>query len=196
MASRPYSPRPTEFFQAALVLFFFVLFLPLTASADVPAKAKAKSPSPVVITARTMFADNKKKIVIYKNNVIVKKDDMTMYAEEVTIYLKKGDKPKKSAAGQADPIDGSGSIDTIVAKGKVKIIQQDKTATGDEATYYNEGDKIVLTGKPRVWQGENVLNGNKITYNIKEDTFQVEDANTVLYQKNGGPVPPADRTGK
>ena len=59
-----------------------------------------------------------------------------------------------------------------------------------------EGDKIVLTGKPRVWQGENVLNGNQITYNIKEDTFQVEDANTVLYQKNGGPVPPANKAVK
>jgi lipopolysaccharide export system protein LptA len=143
-----------------------------------------------------MFADNKKKTVVYTKNVVVKKDDMTMYAEEVTIHLKDDGKNKKAKAGQADAIQGSGSIDTIVAKGKVKIIQQDKTATGDEATYYSEGDKIVLTGKPRVWQGENVLNGNKITYNIKEDTFQVEEANTVLYQKEGGLVPSADRAGK
>ena len=196
MVSRPYSHSPTKLFQAALVLCYIVLFVPLTASADVPAISKAKSASPIVITARSMFADNKKKIVIYKKNVIVKKDDMTMYAEEVTIYLKKDDKPKKSTKGQPDSIEGSGSIDTIVAKGKVKIIQQDKTATGDEATYYSDGDKIVLTGKPRVWQGENVLNGNKITYNIKEDTFQVEDANTVLYQKNGAQAPPADKAVK
>ncbi len=84
----------------------------------------------------------------------------------------------------------------IVAKGKVKIIQQDKIATGDVATYYSEGAKIVLTGKPRVWQGENVINGSKITYNINEDTFQAEEADTVLYQKNGGTVPPADKAGK
>ena len=167
-----------------------------TASAAAPAIAKAKSTSPVVITARNMFADNKKKIVIYTKNVIVKKDDMTMYAEEVTIYLKKDDKPKKTAAGHADPIEGSGNIDYIVAKGKVKIIQQDKTATGDVATYYSDGAKIVLTGKPRVWQGENVINGSKITYNINEDTFQAEEADTVLYQKNGGPVQPADKAGK
>ncbi len=99
MASRPYSHSPTEFFQAALALCFIFLFMPLTASAGAPALAKTKSASPVVITARTMFADNKKKIVIYTKNVVVKKDDMTMYAEEVTIYLKKDDKPKKIRSG-------------------------------------------------------------------------------------------------
>ena len=69
----------------------------------------------------------------------------------------------------------------------MKIIQQDKTATSDEATYYSGTDKFVLTGKPRVWQGDNVLTGTTITYDIKDDTFQADEAKTVLYQQGETP---------
>jgi lipopolysaccharide export system protein LptA len=142
---------------------------------------------PVVVTARSLFADNKTKVVTYKKDVVVKKGDITLYAEEVIINLKKDDKaPSKPKPGD-DIFQGSGKIDTIVAKGNVKIIQQDKTATSDEATYYSETDKFVLTGKPRVWQGDNVLTGTKITYDIKDDTFQADEAKTVLYQQGETP---------
>lgn len=201
MASRPYSRNRAELSISAAIIAFATMFLylsiPVAASAAEGAGvSKGGNASPVVVTARSLFADNKKKVVVYKNNVVVKKDDMTLYADEVTIHLKNDGKAGKGTAGQNDAIQGTGRIDTIEAKGKVKIVQQDKTATSDEAIYYSDGDKIVLTGKPRVWQGENVLNGNKITYNIKEDTFQVEDANTVLYQKGGGLGLPAAREGK
>ncbi len=96
--------------------------------------------------------------------------------------------PPRSRSPATDVFQGSGKIDTIVAKGNVKIIQQDKTATSDEATYYSAADKFVLTGKPRVWQGDNVLTGTTITYDIKDDTFQADEAKTVLYQQGETPV--------
>jgi lipopolysaccharide export system protein LptA len=144
--------------------------------------------TPVVVTARSLFADNKAKTVTYKKDVVVKKGDITLYAEEVIINLKKDDNaPAKQKSG-TDVFQGSGKIDTIVAKGNVKITQQDKTATSDEATYYSETDKFVLTGKPRVWQGDNILTGTKITYDIQNDTFQADEAKTVLYQQGETPV--------
>jgi lipopolysaccharide export system protein LptA len=142
--------------------------------------------TPVVVTARSLFADNKAKTVTYKKDVVVKKGDITLYAEEVIINLKKDDAPAKQKSG-TDVFQGSGKIDTIVAKGNVKIIQQDKTATAGEATYYSGTDEFVLTGKPRVWQGDNVLTGTKITYNIQDDTFQADEAKTVLYQQGETP---------
>ncbi len=143
---------------------------------------------PVVVTARSLFADNKTKIVTYKKDVVVKKGDITLYAEQVVIHLKKDDKaPAKQKTGM-DVFQGSGKIDTIVATGNVKIIQQDKTATSDEATYYSGTDKFVLTGKPRVWQGDNVLIGTTITYDIQQDTFQADEAKTVLYQQGETPA--------
>lgn len=174
-----------------MFLFVFVLTCQADAGAGQPSSAaKMKKNTPVVITARSMFADNKKKVVIYTTNVVVKKDDITLWANKVIINLVKSgeDKPKaaKSAAG---PLQGSGKIDTIEAVGNVKVVQQDKTATSDEATYYSATDKIVMTGHPRVWQGDNVLNGRKIIYNIKEDTFDVDEADTVLYQSEGASSP-------
>lgn len=161
------------------------------AAADKPAvknETLNSSEIPVVVTARTLFADNKAKVVTYKKDVVVKKGDITLYAEEVVIHLKKDDSaPAKQKSGE-NVFQGSGKIDTIVAKGNVKIIQQDKTATADEATYYSGTDKFVLTGKPRVWQGDNILTGTKITYDIKDDTFQADDAKTVLYQQGETPA--------
>lgn len=152
------------------------------AAGDAPAKAKDKSP--IVVTAKGLFADNKKKLAVYKKDVVVKKDDITLYADEVTVRLLPSEKGQKADAEPgADVFKGAGKVDTIEARGGVKIVQQDKVATSDVAIYYSQTDKIVLTGSPRVWQGQNVLTGAQITYNVKEDTFQVDEAKTVLYQE-------------
>ena len=168
---------------------FFLVFI-FTCRADAVAgqpsgAARLKKNTPVVITARSMFADNKKKVVIYTTNVVVRKDDITLRADKVIINLVNSREDKAKPAGAAGAFQGSGKIDTIEAIGNVKVVQQDKTATSDEATYYSAADKIVMTGHPRVWQGDNVLNGRKIIYNIKEDTFDVDEADTVLYQSEG-----------
>ncbi|MHB8172883.1 MAG: lipopolysaccharide transport periplasmic protein LptA [Nitrospirota bacterium] len=173
----------------------FLVFIILVVSA-VCASAKVKSPVknaslasrdiPVIVTARSLLADNKARMVTYKKDVVVKKGDITLTADEVIIHLKKDNKVSAKGKAGGDVFQqGSGKIDTITAKGNVKIVQQDKTATSDKATYYSGTDSFVLTGKPRVWQGDNVITGDKIAYNIKDDTFQVEDAKTVLYQQGG-----------
>ena len=147
---------------------------------------KEAGPSPVVITARSLLADNKKRTVVYRDDVVVKKDDLTLYADQVVVNLAgrgQGGKPGKGeGGGPAGVFGGPGKIESIEARGGVKIVQQDKTITAKEAVYYADGEKIVLTGEPRVWQGENVLTGSKITYSLREDTVTVEDARSILYQ--------------
>jgi lipopolysaccharide export system protein LptA len=198
MALRPFSPRlnsPLPLFMAFFAFVFMAAWPGGPLLADEAGSVKSKD-APIVVTARTLVADNKKKTAVYKKDVVVKKGDMTLYADTVTVHLKDtGKSPDKAAKGQTDIVQGSGKIDTIEAKGSVKIIQQDKTATADEATYYSDADKIVLTGKPRVWQGDNVITGNRISYNIKEDTFSVDEATTVLYQVQGGGAGPAPKPG-
>jgi lipopolysaccharide export system protein LptA len=162
-------------------------------AADSLSKAKS-SAEPVVVTARSLVADNHKKTVIYKKDVVVKRGDVTLYADEVTIQLASGGQAADKKA--ADPIQGSGKIDTINAKGNVRIIQQDRTATSDEAVFYNGAEKFVLTGRPRVWQGDNVLTGIKITYNLKDDTILVDEAKTILYQQDKGKDEAAAPEGK
>ena len=199
MASRPYSPRAGRLAALSTVvplicgLFCLWAGAALAAGQDnAPDTAKAKlasSGSPVVITARTLVADNKKKEATYKKDVVVKKDDMTLYADMVVVQLDKSGKAQ--GPSQAEGVmKGAGKLDTIVATGRVKIVQQDKTATSDKATYFNASDTVVMTGNPKVWQGDNVLTGSKITYNVKDDTFEVEEAKTVLYPKKDGQAKP------
>ncbi len=205
MASKPYLPSPAKAartasgqvaagagpsYRLAAVSVFIILMAAVSAYAagrkpPVKNETLASKDIPVVVTARTLLANNKTKVVTYRKDVVVKKGDITLTADEVIIHLKKDKIPANGkAAGQAaDVFQGSGKIDTITAKGNVKIVQQDKTATSDNATYYSASDSFVLTGRPRVWQGDNVLTGVKISYNIKDDTFEVEDARTVLYQQ-------------
>ncbi len=166
-----------------------------------PAKNKtiASGDIPVIVTARSLLANNKTKVVTYKKDVVVKKGDITLTADKVVIRLKKDKSPAKGKAASGkqagDVFQGSGKIDTITAEGDVKIVQQDKTATSDKATYYSATDSFVLTGRPRVWQGDNVLTGTEISYDIKSDTFQVEDAKTVLYQQGAQPGLPGQSGG-
>lgn len=209
MASRPFSARPNRLL-LPLVAFFALILAEAawpggTGLADEAAGSVKSRDVPIVVTARTLVADNKKKTAVYKTGVVVKKGDMTLYADEVTVRLKEKEPGKgpgsaakdKPAKGESDIMQGAGKIDTIEARGSVKIIQQDKTATSDEATYYSASDKIVLTGKPRVWQGDNVITGNIITYNVKDDTFVVDEANTILYQGQGsGPGSGKAESGK
>jgi lipopolysaccharide export system protein LptA len=162
----------------------FALWLGLSGPADALAARKpaAGEPAPVVVTARTLTADNQKRLVIYKKDVVVKRGAMTLYADEVVIHLAEGG---KGEAQDTDPLfSGAGGIDTIEARGGVKIVMDDKTATSGKAVYYADRERIVMTGDPRVWQGANVLSGTSITLNIPEDTISVEDARTVLYPKD------------
>ena len=179
-----------------------ILFLPLVLAALFPAgrawaaeagRDAAAKDAPIIVTAKSLVADNKKKTAIYRKDVVVKKGDITLYADEVEIKFAPG-KEKADPGNKQEPFQASGKVDTIEARGGVKIIQQDKTVTAKEAVYYNAQEKIVFTGSPRVWQGDNVLSGNRISYDIKGDTFQVDDAKTVLYQEDK--VRPGAGTGK
>ncbi|MBI5191119.1 MAG: lipopolysaccharide transport periplasmic protein LptA [Nitrospirae bacterium] len=141
-------------------------------------KAAAKAGEPVVVTARTLTADNKKRVVIYKDGVVVKRGDITLHADNVTIRLAPAE---NKAGGASDIFNKGGGIETIEATGRVRILQGDRTATADKAVFYTAEDRIVMSGSPRVWEGGNVLTGSTVSYDLKEDTFTVEDAKTMLY---------------
>jgi len=162
-----------------------LLLLPAIAAAESALAGTENAPVPIVVTARTLLADNKKRVVVYRTDVVVTRGDLTLYADEVTIRLS-GPGPDEDTKDKM--LSGTGRIKTIEATGGVKIVQDDKTATADRAVYDAQTDEIVLTGSPRMWQGPNVLTGSSIAYNIAEDTVQVRDAKTVIYQDRGLPA--------
>jgi len=104
-----------------------------------------------------MEADNRNRIVNFLGNVVARREDMVIFADQISAFYTKKGKIKK-----------------IVAQGNVKINQDERTATCEMATYFQPSQKIILTGKPKVWQGSNIVSGGKITIFLNEDKISIE----------------------
>jgi len=100
--------------------------------------------------------DYAKNIATFKNNVKVDTQDNTMYSDTMDVYFltsdktkPKQDKPAAVDAGVNSAMMGT-SIDKIVARGNVKIIQGENTTYSQEAQYTAADKRIVLTGRPQL----------------------------------------------
>jgi lipopolysaccharide export system protein LptA len=158
---------------------------------------------PLNITADRLEAEQNQQIITFINNVVARYKDMILYADILKIFYqakqetvgakdKSGskDSPAKqepsgvkdksgsnaSPKGPESPLGGVGieKIIRIEAIGKVRIIQEDRVATGDKAIYYTQEDKIVLLGNPQLWRGDNSLKGQEIVLYLKENRAVVE----------------------
>ncbi len=102
--------------------------------------------------------------------------DATLYSDQLQVYFKTKPEPPKGAAkppqekADQSPLGdvGAEKIDRIVAKGNVRMVQEDRVATGDEAIYYKDRDEVVLTGNPQLWRAENTLKGERIIFNLAD----------------------------
>jgi lipopolysaccharide export system protein LptA len=65
-------------------------------------------------------------------------------------------------------------IDYIQFDGDVKYVQQDRVATGKQAIFYQQDQKVVLHGKPVVTKGPDRVEGDLITIFLKEGKSIVE----------------------
>jgi len=125
---------------------------------------------PLNITSDRMEADNRNRTVVFLGNVVAKREDMVIFSDRISAFYTE-----------------QGQIEKIIARGNVKINQQDRIATCVEATFYQPSQEIVLTGKPKVWQGKNIVSGGKITISLNEDKIDIEGAgkndrvNAIIY---------------
>jgi lipopolysaccharide export system protein LptA len=133
------------------------------------------------ITAATLEADQKDRLVVFKGEVKAIYGDSTLYADQLRIYFKPktGAAPASPAAGPGpSPLGelGGDKLDRIVAQGQVRFVQGDRVATGQEAIFTKDREEVVLRGNPQVWQAENTLKGERIIFNLKTNRVQVESA--------------------
>ncbi len=116
------------------------------------------SRAPIDITSDTVEADQKTNTVTFKGNVIAKQEDTTLYAKTLTILY--------------DPT--TKKLKEIVAVGNVKVVQLDRRATGQKATFDQDKNKVVLDGEAVVREGTNVIRGERITFYVDEERSVVE----------------------
>ena len=161
-----------------------VMFWAVASPADGATPKKQEGEVPLRITAARLEADQTKGIVIFSGQVKAIYGDATLYSDQLRVYFKAKPAPAKGAAPapqeQADksPLGdlGAEKIDRIVAKGNVRMVQEDRVATGDEAIYYKDRDEVVLTGNPQVWRAENTLKGERIIFNLETKKVLVESS--------------------
>lgn len=152
------------------VLFVFLLF---TLCAHAGEKQQAMpSGEPVEITSDRMEAFNKEKMVVFSGNATVTKGNAVLKADKVLLYYKDNDDKteKKITARTAK----TGDLEKIEAKGNVSLTQDQRVATGDEAIYFRDSNKIILTGNAVLNEGKSSIKGDKVTVFLNENKGVVE----------------------
>ncbi len=164
-----------------------------------PPPAKPGEDFPLHIIASKLEADQNAGIATFTGKVKATYGESILYADQLRVYFIPKKPPgaqtngaKGGAAGTvpvtapgtapraagASPLDemGGDQIDHIVATGQVRYVQEDRVATGQEATYYKNRNEVVLVGNPQVWQKENSLKGERIIFNLTDNTMRAESS--------------------
>jgi outer membrane protein assembly factor BamD len=108
---------------------------------------------PIDIVSDTMEGFDKEKYVLFKGNVVAKQDDLYIYSDAMEAYM------------SAD----TNEIDRANAKGHVRIIKQNRTATSKEAYFDNVKGEIILKGDAVVTSDKDRVEGDVVTYYVNED---------------------------
>jgi len=114
--------------------------------------------APVDIDSDTVEADQKQNIVVFKGNVVAKQEDVTVYCNVLSVHYDADTK----------------KIKEIVATDNVKIVQLERRATSQKATFYQDENKIVLDGDAVVREGDNVIRGERVVHYMDEERSIVE----------------------
>jgi lipopolysaccharide export system protein LptA len=160
------------------------MFWAVSLPADGAAPKQQGEEVPLRITAARLEADQKDGIIIFSGQVKAIYGDATLYADQLRVYFKpKPETPKGVAKPPQEKADqsplgnlGAEKLDRIVANGNVRMVQEERVATGNEAIYYQDRDEVVLTGNPQVWRAENTLKGERIIFNLKTNKALVESS--------------------
>ena len=116
------------------------------------------SRAPIDIISDSVEADQKQNRVTFKGNVVAKQEDTTLYANTLIILY--------------DP--DTKKLREIMAIGNVKLVQLERRATGQKATFRLEENKAVLEGEAVIREGENVIRGERMTFYVDEERSIVE----------------------
>jgi len=161
------------------------LLLPILLLTDHYAHVLAGNPDtkPIYIEADRMESDEQRDVVVFTGQVQAKQDDIVIQADEMTVHY---------SAAQADDTAGketrkgntSGNkagegtitrnINTILARGHVKIVKGEWYATGDTMRYFADERKVHLTGNAKAFQDQNTITGEHIIMYLDEGRSVVE----------------------
>ena len=139
---------------------------------------KIDNKAPIKITSDRMEAHQQARTVIFQGHVIVRQNDLTITAKQLNVILAKENKDLKSKSNSkpelkskskpeskskpkpevSPPATADSSpqqrIDYIDFKGDVRVTQQDKVATSQEAIFFQKDQKNTAGRLARDNQGQ------------------------------------------
>ncbi|WP_456383412.1 lipopolysaccharide transport periplasmic protein LptA [Persephonella sp.] len=137
------------------------------------AEKKTQTDKPIVIEADTLEYDKKDQIIVYTGNVVVKKDDFTLWSDKLKIFL-----------------DQKGDIKKILAVGNVRFVKGNRKGKSEEAEYYKDKNYIILKGNAQLQQDNNIIEGDEIIYYIDTEKAEVVGKNkrvrTIFFPEEKG----------
>lgn len=167
-----------EFF----VMAFFIAGPPhaqAAAQAQTPPPGAPKTPTvtlshPVTIAADKLEILGKQSQAIWSGNVRAQRGEALLTCERLT-------------AAYTTPED----IRRLTCGGGVRVVEGDRTASGETADFDNVSGLLELTGSPQAHLGRNVMKGSKVAFDVGRDTLRVENAKTTFESIASGRTPTA-----
>ena len=136
-----------------------------------PKKNLVDRNTPIQITSDRMHAYNDKGMVVFDGNAIAVQGDRTIRSETITLFYKK--KAESGEKGDAADIRKNSDLDRIEARGNVRVTQGERVATGNEAVYLQDAQKIVIKGNAVLSEGKNVIRGEQVVVFLNENRGEV-----------------------
>lgn len=190
--------------RSALCVALLLTFSAFTVAPAVAADAKsgsavrpARNDVPTAVKSDRMQYDAKGQVVVFEGTVYVQRPDFEMWADRITLHLKKkaarsgkdnagGDTAQGGQSGQSGQsgISGmdAGEIDRIVAERNVRMKRENRTGECEKATYTVDTAVLVMEGNPVLHEGDNSIKGEVITFYTRENRSEVRGSSTKRVQ--------------
>lgn len=145
------------------------------------------SDKPMEITSDCMEISKDKKLVIFSGNAKVTKGNSLLKSDKIFLYFNT-ESHKKDKIGKMET-QKSGELERIEAKGNVYLYNEKRIATGNEAIYYRDSNKVVMMGNAVLKDGQNYIKGDRVIVFLDENRGMVEGSTqkpvkAIIYPEN------------
>jgi lipopolysaccharide export system protein LptA len=127
-------------------------FVLLLGAAACGGRAEAEATNATVITSDSLTFDYKRSIAMFEGNVAVSDPQMRMTAERLNVVF-----------------DSTNSVKSVVAIGRVRLWQAEKTANCERAVYVAKTGEIILRGNATVQRAKDAVRGDQIIFYLNDD---------------------------
>ncbi|MGV3620098.1 MAG: LptA/OstA family protein [Archangium sp.] len=116
---------------------------------------------PVRVQADKLQVFKKESRALYSGHAKAVRDSMTLTCNELEVFF-----------------DDQSEIDHLIARGNVEVVDGDRQAWGENATYDNKNGVLTVTGNPRGRQGPREVDGEVVTFTTGTEYLVVTKAKT------------------